>query len=89
MPKDAGMKERLRVEELEENKVELKEVAEDVFPVIVFAAILSVALLCIFLLRLYIRWGVQCPSKNRMEGKTVIITGRGSVLQLSSSVPLV
>ena len=76
--KDSGMKERLRVEELEENKEELKEVAEDVFPVIVFAAVLCGVLLLIFLLRLYIRWGVQCPSKNRMDGKTVIITGEAA-----------
>ena len=75
MMKDRAMKEILRVEELEENKEELKEVAEDVFPVIVFAAILSGVLLFIFLLRLYIRWGVPCPSKNRLDGKTVIITG--------------
>ena len=69
------MKEILRVEELEENKVELKEVAEDWFPIIFSASVLSIVLLCIFLLRLYMRWCVPCPSKNRMDGKTVIITG--------------
>ncbi|KAL8610840.1 hypothetical protein ACOMHN_056695 [Nucella lapillus] len=72
--KNSGMKERLKVEELEENREELKEVAEDVFPVIVFAAVLSAALLFLFLLRLFLRWGVACPSKNRLDGKTVIVT---------------
>lgn len=74
--KEMSMKQRLKIEELEENIVELKEVARDVFPALVLTAILSGVILIIFLARLYIRWGVQCPSKNRMEGKTVIITGQ-------------
>lgn len=78
--KNHGMKERLRVDELEENKIELKEAAEATFPLIILASILSIALLAVFLLRLYIRWGAECPSKNRMDGKTIIITGANTGL---------
>nr|KAG5700330.1 hypothetical protein BaRGS_029582 [Batillaria attramentaria] len=88
MKQNLNMKERLKVEELEENKEELKEVAEDVFPVIVFASILAIILLFIFLLRLYIRWGVECPSKNRMEGKTVIITGANTGLGRATALDM-
>lgn len=82
------MKERLKVDELEENKEELKEVAEDVFPIIVIAAVMCGLLLCIFLLRVYIRWGVTCPSKNRLDGKTVIITGANTGIGKSTAMEL-
>lgn len=78
----SDMKERLKVEELEENIEELKGVAQDVFPALVFTVIVSSVLLFIFLLRLYIRWGAECPSKNRMDGKTVIVTGQTCFLFL-------
>lgn len=38
--------------------------------------VISVILLLVFFLRQYIRWTVQCPSPNRLEGKTVVITGK-------------
>ncbi|XP_076472863.1 retinol dehydrogenase 12-like [Babylonia areolata] len=83
-----NMKERLKVDELEENKEELKEVAEDVFPIIVFAAIVCGLLLAVFLLRLYIRWGVTCRSKNRLDGKTVLITGANTGLGKATATEL-
>ena len=38
--------------------------------------VISLILLFVFFLRQYIRWTVQCPSSNRLEGKTVVITGK-------------
>lgn len=38
--------------------------------------IISVIILFIFFLRKYIRWNVECQSQNRIDGKTVIITGK-------------
>ena len=38
--------------------------------------VISLVLLFIFFLRQYIRWTVQCPSSNRLDGKTVVITGK-------------
>ncbi|XP_025088867.1 retinol dehydrogenase 12-like [Pomacea canaliculata] len=84
----SDMKERLKVEELEENIEELKGVAQDVFPALVFTVIVSSVLLFIFLLRLYIRWGAECPSKNRMDGKTVIVTGANTGLGKATAVEL-
>ncbi|GFS17449.1 hypothetical protein ElyMa_001497500 [Elysia marginata] len=71
----AEMKQRLKVEELEENIDELEDVVEDVFPVLIICVIVCVALTLVFLLRMYIRYNVDCPSNNRMDGKTVLITG--------------
>ncbi|KAK7088703.1 retinol dehydrogenase 12-like [Littorina saxatilis] len=86
--KGSAMKEIMRVEELEENKEELKEVVEDVKPVIILAALVAVVLLFIFFLRLYIRWGVECPSKNRLDGKTVIITGANTGVGKATAIEL-
>lgn len=88
MKPDLNMRERLKVEELEENKEELKAVAHDAFPVILLASILATLLLCLFLLRLYIRWGAECPSKNKMDGKTVIITGANTGLGRATAMEL-
>lgn len=38
--------------------------------------VISLILLFVFFLRQYLRWTVQCPSPNRLEGKTVVITGK-------------
>lgn len=42
---------------------------------IISTTILSSVLLGLFLWRMYLRWTVKCQSKNRLDGKTVIITG--------------
>lgn len=42
--------------------------------------IISVIILFVFILRKYIRWNVSCPSNNRIDGKTVVITGNRSFL---------
>ena len=39
-------------------------------PIVIF-----IVLLIIFILRKYIRWNVPCTSENRLDGKTVIVTG--------------
>ncbi|XP_048746862.2 retinol dehydrogenase 12-like isoform X2 [Ostrea edulis] len=45
---------------------------------IISTTILSSVLLGLFLWRMYLRWTVKCQSKNRLDGKTVIITGGSS-----------
>ena len=37
--------------------------------------VISLILLFVFFFRQYVRRTVQCPSSNRLEGKTVVITG--------------
>lgn len=43
--------------------------------VIISTTFLSSVLLGIFLWRMYLRWTVKCKSENRLDGKTVLITG--------------
>lgn len=38
--------------------------------------VISVIILGVFFLRKYIRWNVECQSNNRIDGKTVVITGK-------------
>ncbi|XP_062578912.1 retinol dehydrogenase 12-like [Saccostrea cucullata] len=45
---------------------------------ILSTTLLSTVLLGLFLWRMYLRWTVQCKSENRIDGKTVIITGGSS-----------
>lgn len=42
---------------------------------IISTTFLSSVLLGIFLWRMYLRWNVKCKSENRLDGKTVLITG--------------
>ncbi|KAJ8313062.1 hypothetical protein KUTeg_010435 [Tegillarca granosa] len=58
-------------------KTDLKDAMELFSPAFLVPVIISIILLCIFVLRLYIRWNVPCKSQKRLEGKTVIITGLG------------
>lgn len=37
--------------------------------------VIALVILFVFFLRKYIRWSVPCKSENRLDGKTVIITG--------------
>lgn len=46
--------------------------------VIISTTFLSSVLLGIFLWRMYLRWTVKCKSENRLDGKTVLITGATS-----------
>ena len=68
-PPKLGARERLIVW-ADDNDVDLEDITFAV------PMILSLALLMVFFLRKYIRWNVKCPSDNRIDGKTVIITGR-------------
>ena len=53
----------------------VRNAMQDVSLTIAIPALLSAILLGLFLWRRYIRWNVLCSSKNRLEGKTVIVTG--------------
>lgn len=44
-------------------------------PAFFVPVVISIVLLVLFFLRRYIRWTVKCPSKNDLDGKTVLITG--------------
>ena len=57
----------LKVDELEENIDDVKEVVEDVFSALVATVIISSIILFIILLRVYIRWGPENPSRNKMD----------------------
>ena len=50
---------------------------KDVFrsPAFFVPVVISIVLLTVFFLRRFIRWTVKCPSKNDLDGKTVLITG--------------
>ena len=72
----AEMKKRLKVEELEENIDELEDVVEDVFPVLIIAVFFSCVILALFVFKLYLRWCSPNPSQNKLDGKTVLLTGQ-------------
>ncbi|XP_046582768.1 retinol dehydrogenase 11-like [Haliotis rubra] len=78
----------LKVDELEENIDEVKEVVEDVFSALVATVVVSCIILFVILLRVYIRWGTENPSRNKMEGKTVIITGANTGLGKATAIEL-
>uniref|UniRef100_A0A0B6ZUZ9 Uncharacterized protein n=1 Tax=Arion vulgaris TaxID=1028688 RepID=A0A0B6ZUZ9_9EUPU len=83
-----AMKQRLKVEELEENIDELEDVVEDVFPILMFTVIISTLILIVFLIRMYIKYSVNNPSKNKIDGKTVLITGGTSGLGKATALEL-
>ena len=53
----------------DDNDIDLEDIS------FVVPIIISVIILLVFMLRKYIRWTVPCPSENRIDGKTVVITG--------------
>lgn len=57
-------------------KTDLKDAMELFSPAFLVPVIIALILLGIFVLRRYIRWNVPCRSQKRLEGKTVIITGK-------------
>ena len=48
--------------------------------------VISLILLFVFFFRQYVRRTVQCPSSNRLEGKTVVITGNTFCVSCKSHV---
>lgn len=55
---------------------DIEDVIDDVFPAIILSVAFATIILSIFLLRHYTRYTVPCTSKNKLDGKTVIITGK-------------
>lgn len=49
---------------------------------------ISIIILAVFLFRKYIRWTVPCSSDNRIEGKTVIITGANTGIGRATATEL-
>ncbi|BFZ04652.1 hypothetical protein BsWGS_07691 [Bradybaena similaris] len=82
------MKQRLKVEELAENIDELEDVVEDVFPLLMITVVISSLILIVFLIRMYLKYSVKNPSKNRMDDRTVLITGGTSGLGKATAVEL-
>ncbi|XP_050409180.1 retinol dehydrogenase 12 [Patella vulgata] len=78
----------LKIDEVDENIEELEVVVDDVFPALVGTVVVSLIILGIFLSRLYIRWSVDCSSKNKMTGKTIVITGANTGLGRATATEL-
>lgn len=77
-----------RTGRVDAESVDAEDIVEDFFSGIMLTGIISVLLLGLFLLRKYIQWGIDCPSDNRIDGKTVIITGGNTGLGKSTAMEL-
>lgn len=76
------------VTQMEEQLEQVEDVVEDVFPALVGTAVFSALLLVMFVVRVYCRWAVPCPSDNRLDGKTVIITGEYKIGHKTRALPI-
>lgn len=73
---------------IDAESVDAEDIVEDFFSGILLTGILSVFLLGLFLLRKYIQWGIDCPSDNRIDGKTVVITGANAGIGKATAMEL-
>ncbi|CAI9740627.1 Hypothetical predicted protein [Octopus vulgaris] len=73
---------------IDAESVDAEDIVEDFFSGVVLAGLLATCLLFLFLLRKYIQWGGDCPTDNRIDGKTVIITGGNSGIGRATATEL-
>ena len=62
----------------DDNDVDFEDITF-VIPIVISAVILMV-----FLLRKYMRWNVDCSNDNRIDEKTVVITGTSLILHFKA-----